>query len=337
MAETGGSGKGLSVFITGAGGYIGRQLAEAMAGEPETFSRIIAGDIRLPRLEEQLPGITYLKADVRDPGLADILTEYKTDVVVHLAAVVTPGRKSDQELLYAIDVLGSENVLEGCRKSGVAKIVVSSSGAAYGYHPDNPQWITEDDPLRGNPEFAYSDHKRLVEEMLTRWRRDYPELKQLILRPGTILGEGTDNQITRLFDKPRILQIAGSSSPFVLIWDKDVVGAILHGIRAEKEGIYNLAGDGALEIGEMAAMMGKRTRKLPAWMVKAALAVAHPLGLSPYGPEQLKFLRYRPVLDNRKLKEAFGYVPQKSSRQVWEYFIQAGQRGQERPGAGADR
>ena len=44
-------------------------------------------------------------------------------------------------------------------------------------------------------------------------------------------------------------------------------------------------------------------------MIAGALSVLKRLGKSPYGPEQVKFLRYRPVLSNRALKERFGYTP----------------------------
>ncbi len=65
------------------------------------------------------------------------------------------------------------------------QIIVTSSGAAYGYHADNPEWLTEDDPVRGNEAFAYSHHKRLVEEMLAVCRTQHPELRQVVLRVGT--------------------------------------------------------------------------------------------------------------------------------------------------------
>ena len=45
------------------------------------------------------------------------------------------------------------------------------------------------------------------------------------------------------------------------------------------------------------------------------------LGLVPWGPEQVRFLRYRPVLSNRRLIEDFGYQPRKSSSQVFEAFL----------------
>ncbi len=312
----------LSVLITGAGGYIGRQLIAEMAADRRHFARIAAADIRLPEEHERLQGIDYLEADVRDPVLARHLEEHGIDAVVHLAAIVNPGKDTSRELQHSIDVDGTENVLKACLEAGVERIVITSSGAAYGYHADNPQWLTEEDALRGNPEFAYSDHKRQVEEMLARWREKAPELEQLILRPGTILGAGTRNQITELFEGKRILRLSGSPSPFVLIWDRDVVGAILHGLIERKSGIYNLAGDGTLTIGEMAEMMGKPVLTLPVPLVKAALAVLSLLKLTPYGPEQVRFLRYRPVLLNRRLKEEFGYTPRKTTREVWEFYLQ---------------
>jgi UDP-glucose 4-epimerase len=174
--------------------------------------------------------------------------------------------------------------------------------------------------VRGNEAFAYSHHKRLVEEMLAGYRRSHPELKQVVFRVGTILGETTRNQLTALFERPRLIAIRGSKSPFVFIWDQDVVGAIEHAIFSGGEGIYNVAGDGALSIQQIAARLGKRCITLPPALLRTVLAVLQPLGLSRYGPEQVDFLRYRPVLDNRRLKEQFGYVPKLTSAEVFELF-----------------
>ena len=44
------------------------------------------------------------------------------------------------------------------------------------------------------------------------------------------------------------------------------------------------------------------------------------LHLTQYGPEQVDFLRYRPVLDNRRLKQEFGYVPRKTSSEVFDFW-----------------
>jgi len=312
---------GPAVLITGAGGYLGSQLVTALAAGRAKVSRVVAADVRETPAERRLPGVEYVSADVRSPALIRLFDQYKVDTVVHLASIVTPGPESNRDIEYSVDVKGTENVLVACLITGVKKIIVSSSGAAYGYHPDNPAWITEDWPLRGNAAFAYAHHKRLVEEMLARWRVEHPELQQVVFRIGTILGETVRNQITDLFEKRRLLAIRGSDSPFVFIWDQDVVGCLLRAIETDKTGIYNVAGDGVLTIHEIAAKLGKPCLVLPAGLLRIALGVLKPLGLTQYGPEQLDFLRYRPVLDNTRLKTEFGYVPQLSSAQVFEFYM----------------
>ncbi len=316
-----------SVVVTGAAGYIGRQVLTALARDRRSICTIVAADVRAPASEDMLPGVEYDTVDIRTAEFTDALKLYSPDVVVHLAAVVTPGRESDRDFEYSVDVLGTKNVLLGCLEAGVPRLIYASSGAAYGYHADNPEWLDEDDRLRGNVEFAYSDHKRQVEEMLAKWRQEHPELEQLIFRPGTVLGSVTSNQITALFEKPYVLGLRSASIPFVFIWDEDVVSAILKGIHEGGSGIYNMAGDGVLTMREIAALIGKPYIPVPVCLITAALSVLKCLRLTQYGPEQVNFLRYRPVLSNRRLKEEFGYTPRKTTREVFDYYLKARQSG----------
>lgn len=312
------------VLVTGAAGYLGSLLVQSLAqpaanGAPRCAA-IVATDVREPPPAARPPGVLYETIDVRDPALRGALERHRIDTVVHLAAIVTPGPGSNREFEYSVDVLGTRNVLQACVATGVRRLIVTSSGAAYGYHADNPEWISEEQPLRGNAEFAYADHKRQVEEMLAEARREHPALAQVVFRVGTILGENTRNQITALFDKPMLIAVRGSPSPFVFIWDRDVVGAIEHAVFGGPAGEFNVAGDGALSIDEIAERLGKRCVHFPAGVLRGALAVLHTLKLSRYGPEQVNFLRYRPVLANRRLKEEFGYVPKLSSAEVFELY-----------------
>lgn len=300
------------VLVTGGSGFIGTTVVARLAGSDEV-DLVVSADLRDP--VERVAGADYTLLDVTDPDAVRATVEqHGFTTVVHLAAIVNPDPAMSRELIHRVDVEGTRNVLEACVRSTVGHVVVSSSGAAYGYHPDNPAWIDEGVPLRGNEEFAYSHHKRLVEELLATYRDAHPELGQTVLRIGTVLGESVDNQITALFERPRLLKIRGSDSPFVFVWDTDLVEVLVQSVLRERTGIFNVAGDGAMTVDEIAAELGKPVLAVPEAVLRGVLAVAHRLRLTPYGPEQTRFLRYRPVLDNARLKAEFPYTPALTSR-----------------------
>lgn len=306
------------VLITGGGGFLGTHVAAALAARDDV-ELIVSADLRIgtPRA-----GVVDVVLDVTDPdALAPLLRTHRIDTVVHLAAIVDPGRDVDRE--YRVDVTGTAHVLAACIETEVRRIVVSSSGAAYGYHRDNPEWIDEDQPLRGNDAFPYSRHKRLVEEMLAGYRESHPGLEQVVFRIGTILGPTVQNQITALWDGRRILRISGSESPFVFVWVDDVAAAMARAATDGPAGIYNVAGDGRMTVAEIAGRLGKPTLTVPAGVLSAALRIGRALRLTVHGPEKVPFLRYRPVLANRRLRERFGYTPALTSRQAFEAYLDA--------------
>jgi UDP-glucose 4-epimerase len=297
------------ILITGGAGMVGRALAETLPASDVVMTDLARG--ALPDV------VRFRRMDVIGTDPDTVIAEERPDVVVHLASIVTSLPGMSREQAHQVDVIGTANVLAACLRHGVRRLVVTSSGAAYGYHADNPVPLNESAPCRGNPAFAYADHKRQVEEMLARARQDHPELEQVILRVGTVLGAEVDNQITALFRRKRLLAIRGSDSPFVFIWTRDLARIVARAATDGPAGIFNVAGDGWLSIDALAQALGKPLLRVPAWVLKAALAVAHPLRLSRYGPEQVRFLQYRPVLSNARLKRVFGYTPELTSAEVF--------------------
>ena len=378
-----------TVLVTGASGYLGKHLIHKLASNPDGIKHLLAADIREPSPGDREKNVTYFKADVRSLEISKIIKTHSVDTIVHLATIVTPPKGSSRDLEYSVDVIGTQNVLNACIENRVEKIIVTSSGAAYGYYADNASPLTEDDLIRGNREFPYSHHKRLVEEMLAEYRAEYPQLKQIVFRPGTILGENVSNQITNLFEKKIVLGIKGHESPFVFIWDQDVVNCIQKGITEDKEGIYNLAGDGTLTMKQIARILKRPYVEVSDTLLERLFGLfqkirgvqknvkhsipsiigpvimnfqlvqdmltgflprsVHPLveklhkaqnhmgqilpnqmgplfellddNLPPYGPEQVVFLKYRPVLSNQKLKKEFGYTPLKTSEEVFRFYL----------------
>ncbi len=267
---------------------------------------------------DRLANVTYVTGDIRDPALKEIFQKHSPRTVVHLASVVAVG--GDPQRDWEIDVLGTKNVLQASLNAGVEHLVVTSSGAAYGYHADNPVPLSEDDALRGNEDFPYARNKREVEEMLTEWRDLYPHFEQTVFRPCTVLGPTTDNQITAMFERPVVMGLTGTSTPFSLIADTDVVDALVQAVRRPQPGIYNLSSDGFLSLRDIAKLNRKPYFAIPPAILKSALWLLHTLRLTKLTAGNVKFIQYRPVLSNDRLKTKFGFSPRHNAAEVFERY-----------------
>lgn len=303
----------MRILVTGGSGFLGSRVVRALAADGGGHE-VVSADLREPGT---LPdGVTPLRLDVTDrAAVGAALAAHRPEVVVHLAAIVNPGTIGEDEE-YRVDVEGTRHVLDGAVAAGVRRVVLASSGAAYGYHADNPVPLRESDAVRGNEEFTYSRHKRLVEEMLPA----YPSLETVPLRIGTILGPGVANQITALWDAPALLKVRGSASPFVFVWVDDVAGAMVAAATGDVVGPVNVAGDGVVTVDEIAAALGCRTVSVPAWLLAAALRVGHALRLTVHDAGRVGFLRYRPVLDNTRLTTEL-YRPRYTSREAFDAWL----------------
>jgi len=313
----------MRVLITGAAGFLGQSLLNELAVQHLDWT-LIAGDVRRINTQGLRPNIEPVPLDLGVAAQVNACVEqWRPDAIVHLAAVVNPPREMSAEKRHAIEVGGTRTLIEAARNNDVQQLVVTSSSVAYGFHRDNAEWIDESHPLRGHANLPYACHKQEIERLLADTRKRSPQLKQLILRPGTILGRRVHNPLAELFARPTLVGVLGHRSRFVFIWDQDVVNVIRQGLERGSEGIYNLAGDGALSLREIAGLLNKPYRPMPASLMRVGLGLLKPLGLSRFGPEQVDYLRYRPVLDNRRLKEEFGYQPRYSSREAFLAYLAA--------------
>jgi len=302
-----------AILVTGAAGFIGSALLRRLGGLGA--GPVVALDLRPG---PDLPGVTWVQGDIRDPALAGLFIRHRPAVVVHLASVVAAGGDAARD--YTIDVEGTANIAGAALACGARRLVVTSSGAAYGYHPDNPVPLTESCALRGNENFPYSRHKRLVEEHLAELRRAYPGLEQVIFRPCTVLGPGVRNQITAIFERPVVTGLSGNATPFSFIADEDVVAALVRATADGPPGIYNLAGDGTVSLRDIAQALGKPFLGLPPAVMRGAIGALRALRLTRLEPAQVAFIQYRPVLDNTALKRDFGFTPRHSSRAAFDRY-----------------
>jgi nucleoside-diphosphate-sugar epimerase len=104
----------------------------------------------------------YRQGDVLDRESVDRLVQ-DADVVVHLAFLILGGLAETER----INIEGSRNVFEATVAAKAKRLVYASSVAAYGFHADNPERLTEDVPPRGTERHYYSAQKAKLEGVLT--------------------------------------------------------------------------------------------------------------------------------------------------------------------------
>lgn len=310
----------MNILITGAAGSLGKAVVKRLV-EDERIN-VFATDIKPnPFLDKN--NLVYKSLDCRQEEFITWIHSINPSKVIHLASILQISAQMTREQAYEIDITATKRLLATCLELAVEKFIITTSGAVYGYYPENKHIITETRIPKGNQDYFYSAHKAEVEEIMDTYREKYPQLQQLILRPGAILGPNFEGPIVNLFQQKIIIGVLGYPGPFNFIWSDDVVDYIIEGMNSDITGEYNVAGDGTLSMAQIAKKLGKLYLPLPALLLQFLLAIAKPLGLTQYGPEQIKFIKYRPVLSNNKIKETFTHQPKFSTEQVLDVFLKS--------------
>jgi UDP-glucose 4-epimerase len=310
---------GLTVAVTGPTGDLGLGIVDALE-RSRSVERIV-GMARRPFEpgERGWRKTVYRQGDVTDAAAVRGLVK-GADVVVHLAFAILSASDATRRL----NVDGSRLVFEAAAKAGVARICYASSVAAYGFHDDNPDWLTEEIAPRGSPEHPYSQQKAEVEqvlaEVLRRRRRTVayafrpcivagPEARTMLEEiPYFRLGEAMPDAVARLLGSLPVLKpvIPDPGSRFQLVHEEDVARAFVAGVRGLGEpGAYNLAGAGTLTISDLAAALGWYSVPVPKLAVGATAesmawlhSVRKPVLMRTERARRL--LRWRPRHDSRQ-------------------------------------
>lgn len=297
-----------TVAITGVGGLVGRRVAAALDDD--------AGIDRIVGIDRVVPGelssskLVFREADVRDERLGELFEG--VDVVVHLASWVNPSR--DEAAMRSVNVDGTRNLLEQAVAAGVAQVVYVSSAVVYGAHPDNDFPLTEDSPLRANPDFSYAEQKREVEDLLWPFAAAHPHLTLTVLRPSIIVGRGVENFVTRqLLDSPRYIGVRNHEPPMQFAHVEDVASAVVHAIEHRLAGAYNVTSEGWLSFDEILAIAGRKVLELPEEVAFSVADRAWRFGLVPAPAGAVNYVMYPWVVSVDKLVQT-GWRPRHSNR-----------------------
>jgi nucleoside-diphosphate-sugar epimerase len=192
--------RGPVVAVTGAASGVGALLTERLAASHE-IKQVVAIDER----RGECQAAQWHILDVRDPAIADKLRG--ADVVVHLALDLD--LETDPAARTAYNVRGTQTVLTAAAAAGVHRVVLCTSAMVYGALPDNELPLSEDAELRATAEATGVGDLLEIERLARRAPRAHPGLNVTVVRPAVLVG-GTDTALTRYFESPRLLVVAGS-------------------------------------------------------------------------------------------------------------------------------
>src|SRR5438105_3082562 len=286
----------LEVAVTGPTGEIGQAVVAALERSHEV--RRIRGMARRP-FDPAARGwrkVFYRRGDVLDRDAVAALVE-DVDVVVHLAFIIM-GSASESR---AVNLEGSRNVFQAAVEARVGRLIYASSVAAYGFHGDNPQPLTEDVPARGTDSHYYSAQKAEVERLLARTLAR-TATKAYVFRPCIVAGprapllldnlpyrqlsERLPRALRRMLEGLPVLKpvLPDPGVPFQLVHHDDVASAMRAAVLGRgTPGVYNIAGSGQLTVRTLAKELGWYSIPVPQLTVGAvAVLRSLPKYVRPY-------------------------------------------------------
>jgi NAD dependent epimerase/dehydratase len=181
--------KGTRVLVTGAGGFIGSHLVEALVRRSAAVRAFVHYNSRNDWGQlEQVPksvraAVEVVSGDVRDPFFVRSAVEGR-EVVFHLAALIPiPYSYQAPQSFVETNVLGTLNVLEACRAAGVARLVHTSTSETYG----TARCVPMDETHPQQAQSPYAASKIGADTLVESYVRSYG-LPAVTLRPFNTYG-----------------------------------------------------------------------------------------------------------------------------------------------------
>ncbi len=282
------------VLVTGATGFLGRQLTDEMSRRSWGYTVMARSAVKARLLSER--GIEVIVGDVTDSAACERATRGR-DALVHLAAAADV---SDPELNRRVNVAGLENMIRACQRNSVRRILfVSSTCAGRGMRD------------------AYGETKRLGEELVRQSGLDFT-----ILRPTMIYGRGSkefDLFVRAIRCSPVVPLVASGRSRVQPVFVGDSVAAILDVLgNARCVGrTYDLAGPTPVSIRGLVRLvcgvLGLRPRLILPVPVAPALVAARLLGALlrhvPITVDQVLAFAQDTVVNTQPLRDDVGFTP----------------------------
>lgn len=306
-----------TVLVTGVSRYLGARFANELAKQPG-IGRVIGVDLIAPT--RHLGDAEFIRADIRTPALARLMSEAQVDTVVHLAVNTSaPGgsRVSQKE----INVIGTMQLLAACQVTpSVRRIVLKSTSAVYGSSPRDPALFTEDMAIRAHKRSGYVRDCIDVEGYVRGVARRRPGVELAILRMASIVGPDLGTAFTDYFRRPVVTVPLGYDARLQLLHEDDAIAALLLAVTGPPVGVVNVAADGILTLSQAARIVGRPVVPVPIATGRLFSQIAHRANLAEVSGEQVEYLFWGRCLDTRRMREELRLEPRYTTRQAFADF-----------------
>lgn len=222
-----------NILITGACGYVGGALAESMINKGHFVRSIDIIDPAKP-----INGVEYLKGSIDDKELMDRALQ-NIDYVFHNAVYVP--FFSDNQKMEDININGLDNILKGCLKHSVKKVIITSSSCIFGNQADMPI-LNDSKPI---PTDIYGQIRLKAEELASSYIKK--GLSIITFRPHLIASAGREGIFTIMFDKiknNKVLWLPKSIKyPHQFIHVDDFTDALYKAVEYPKSETFNIGSE----------------------------------------------------------------------------------------------
>ncbi|HLX12234.1 MAG TPA: NAD-dependent epimerase/dehydratase family protein [Bacteroidota bacterium] len=173
----------MNILVTGGAGFIASQVADAYIAAGHNVT--IVDNCSSGKQENINPKATFIQEDIRDESMRELFARTSFDIINHHAAQMDV-RKSVEDPSFdaSVNILGTLNLLENCKRTGVKKVIFASTGGAiYGEQDYFP--ADEQHPVR--PLSPYGISKLAIEKYLFYYKQVFG-IDHVILRYANVYG-----------------------------------------------------------------------------------------------------------------------------------------------------
>ena len=289
----------MNILVTGGAGFIGSHLVRKLLSMGHDV--LVVDDLR-GGLRTNVPeGAGFVCLDINSPMLLDVMDRGRFQAVVHLAAQTRVDVSIKDPYGDARDnIMGTVNVLECARKTGVQRVVFASSAAVYGDPPETDLPLSED--YRLAPLSFYGLSKATIESYLRLYHK-WHGLEYVVLRFANVYGERAEvsgeGGVVNVFAKRAAYDLditvyGDGSQSRDYIYVGDIVNGIVCALTTEQANeVYHLS------TGREASLLD----------VLAELRRASGKELTPNFARTRSGDIYRSVLSNEKARRLLGWEP----------------------------